>query len=447
MHCNNDVEGHVTCLNLPAERLTGWPNEDAHGCAVELVLRIFQANSHTRVTNPMALSIERGTPTTLPPGCILLRRDGTETRIEGSTSPIHDRRGALISAALVFRDVTTAHALSAKMAPMAHHDSLTDLPNRLLLGERLIEAIAGARQHGKALALLYLDVDRFKYINDSLGHPAGDRLLQALAWRLRQCVRDSDTVSRAGGDEFAVLLREIAAPEDAALAASKLLEEVRRPFVISGVDIQVTASIGIATYPADGMDDITLSKTADIALCQSKDSGRDRYQFFSPNVNDRVVERQTLEADLGGTVNGRHFILYYQPKVDLTTGLRAGVEALIRWQHPKRGLKMPSQFIELVEDTALIVPIGRWVLGEACRQTRAWHEAGESAASVAVNVSAVELRATGFVESMRTILQETGAGVEASGDRADRNLSDAGFPGNGNHTREGERHGGTDRAG
>jgi diguanylate cyclase (GGDEF)-like protein/PAS domain S-box-containing protein len=404
----SDIRGCVTYLNGAAERLTGWSNDQAVNSAVEDVLRIVDAGTRQSLPSPVGISVRENRITTLPPDCILIRRDGAEAYIEDSTSPIRDRAGAVMGAVMTFRDVTVARTLSVRMSYLAHHDSLTDLPNRLLLRERLGEAIAMAKRHSRSLALISFDVDRFKHINDSLGHPAGDNLLQVLAQRLRHCVRESDTVSRTGGDEFAVLLPEIVHPEDAAVTARKMLETAREVFRIAGSDVKVTGSAGIATYPGDGLDEDSLSKSADDALYHSKESGRDCYQFFSPDMNTRAVERQILEADLRCTVDGQQFVLHYQPKVNLATGRVVGVEALIRWYHPKRGMVLPTDFIQMAVDTALVVPIGRWVLREACRQARAWHDHGCAARYVAINVSAVELRANGFIAGVRSALEETG---------------------------------------
>ena len=405
---STDIHGHVTYLNLVAESLTGWSMRDAVGHPVEEVFRIVDAGTRAWVPNPMHAAVRENKAVALTPNCLLIRRDGAEADIEDSAAPIHDRHGVVTGAVMVFHDSSIARATSARMTYLAHHDALTDLPNRLLLSDRLAEAIAMAGHHRRKLAVLYVDLDRFKYINDSLGHATGDCLLQSVAARLRTCVRESDTVSRAGGDEFVVLLAEIAHPEDAALTADKILFELRKGYAISQPELRITASIGISTYPTDATDGAELLKDADIALYHAKDNGRDQYQFFSSEMHDRVVERQTLEADLRNAIGRGELELYYQSKFDLGSGRMTGVEALVRWNHPKRGLMLPAQFLAMAEDTALIVPVGRWVLDQACRQTRAWHDAGLTSLTVAVNISAVELRAIDFVGAVRAILTETG---------------------------------------
>jgi diguanylate cyclase (GGDEF)-like protein len=294
------------------------------------------------------------------------------------------------------------------MSYLAQHDSLTDLPNRILLTDRLTQAIAIACRHRQKLAVLFLDVDRFKHINDSLGHAIGDRMLQSVAQRLLACVRHSDTVSRQGGDEFVVLLADVAQPRDAVVSVDKILQAMSATHHIEQYDLSVTVSIGIAIYPDDGMDAEVLMKHADFAMYHAKDAGRNNYQFFKPDMNARAVERQSLENGLRHALERQEFMLQYQPKMHLETGTMMGVEALIRWRHPQRGLVPPAQFIPIAEECGFIVPIGRWVLREACRQVRAWQDAGLAHLRAAVNISAVELRAKDFVPGVRAILAETG---------------------------------------
>ena len=309
---------------------------------------------------------------------------------------------------MVFHDVSAARALSLRMAYLAQHDSLTDLPNRILLNDRLAQAIALAYRHQKKAGLLFLDVDRFKHINDSLGHAVGDRLLQSVAQRLVACVRSSDTVSRQGGDEFVILLSEMAHARDAAVIAEKVLLTLAAPHSIDEHELHITGSIGIVTYPDDAIDAETLMKNADFAMYHAKDAGRNNYQFFKPDMNFRAVERQSLENGLRHALEREEFVLHYQPKIDLESGSIIGVEALVRWRHPERGLVSPAQFIPVAEECGFIVPIGRWVLREACRQARMWQEWGLPAVRIAINISAVELRAKDFVAGVRGILAKTG---------------------------------------
>ena len=405
---STDISGQVTYLNAIAESLTGWSKDEAIGHPLEDVLRIVNGATRETAANPMALAIRENKIVALTPNCILIRRDGVESAIEDSAAPIHDRRGQVTGAVMVFHDVSVARAMILKMSYLAQHDSLTDLPNRVLLNDRLTEAIALSSRHERKLAVLFLDLDRFKHINDSLGHIVGDRLLQSVGRRLFTCVRSSDTVSRQGGDEFVVLLWEVKHAQDAAVAAEKILQALREPHLIDQHELHITGSIGIVTYPDDGTDAETLMKKADFAMYHAKETGRDSYQFFKSEMNVQAIERQSLEGSLRHAIERQELLLYYQPKINLATGGMTGVEALIRWHHPQRGLVPPGQFIAIAEECGLIVPIGRWVLSEACRQARAWQVAGLPPMCVAINISSVELRAPGFASGVRAILRETG---------------------------------------
>ena len=302
----------------------------------------------------------------------------------------------------------TALAVALLMAHSAEHDFLTGLPNRMLLNDRISQAIALAMRHKKSVAVLFLDLDGFKHINDSLGHPTGDKLLQSIAACLVKCIRGSDSVSRQGGDEFVVLLLEIDRAEDAAITARRMLEAVAKSHFVDQHDLHVTASIGISIYPTDGLDADTLIKNADTAMYQAKENGRRSFQFFKPAMNVRAVERQSLEEGLRRALERHEFVVYYQPKVDLMTGAISGAEALLRWTHPTRGAIPPAQFIPVAEDSGLILPIGAWVLRQACAQARAWLDAGLPAIAMAVNVSAVEFREQGFLDRLFAIIGETG---------------------------------------
>ena len=405
---STNVDGHVSYLNAVAERLTGWPSAEAIGRPLEDVFRIIDSDTRATVPNPMTLATRENQTVGLPPACVLIRRDGVESAIEDSSAPIHDRRGRVKGAVMVFRDVSTARAMTLKMTYSAQHDSLTDLPNRALLYDRMSQAITMAQRHQTALAVLYLDLDRFKHINDSLGHMVGDRLLQSVALRLRECVRASDTVCRLGGDEFVVLLSEVAHAHDAAACADKLLQAIRAPYGMDEHELHVTASAGIVIYPGDGVEVEALLKNADSAMYEAKDRGRNNYQFYRSDLNSNAIERQSLEGGLRHAVERHELELHYQPIMNLSTGAIAGVEALIRWQHPTLGFVLPSQFIAIAEESGLIVPIGQWVLREACRQAKVWEDAGLPLLRLAVNISAVELRSKGFVAGVETILAETG---------------------------------------
>ena len=300
-----------------------------------------------------------------------------------------------------------ARALTLEFAHSAEHDFLTGLPNRVLLNDRIGLAIKLAVRHSKRAAVLFLDLDGFKHVNDSLGHPTGDKLLQSVAARLVDCVRGCDTVSRQGGDEFVVLLSEIERTEDAAVIAKRMLQAVRETHWINGRDLHITTSVGVSVYPEDGSDAEALIKSADTAMYQAKEMGRENYRFFKSAMNDRAVERQSIEEDLRRALERGEFALHYQPKIRLKTRSIIGAEALLRWTHPDRGMVPPAQFIPIAEDCGLIRPIGEWVLREACAQASRWLASGLAFGTMAVNVSAVQFTDEGFLTRLLTILKET----------------------------------------
>ena len=405
---STDKLGNVTYLNVVAQRLTGWTDVAAIGVPLETVFRIVDSTTREVAQNPMALAMQENRTVALTPNCVLIRKDGVESAIEDSAAPIHSRSGEVVGAVMVFHDVSEARALALRMSYLAQHDSLTDLPNRIMLNDRLHQAMMQADRQKGRVAVLYMDLDRFKYTNDTLGHSIGDGLLRAVADRLRHSVRTTDTVSRQGGDEFVVLLPQIADIHDAEMIARKLLRSLREPYAVENHDLHFTVSIGIAIYPDDGMDVDTLLRHADFAMYQAKDGGRDNFQFYRPELNLQAVERHAVEASLRLALRNEEFVLYYQPRIALQTGRMVGVEALVRWRKPQHGLVLPSDFIPVAEETGLIVPIGRWVLQEACRQARLWLDAGLPPLRMSVNVSAVELRAFDFVASVRNVLIKTG---------------------------------------
>jgi diguanylate cyclase (GGDEF)-like protein/PAS domain S-box-containing protein len=404
---STDISGKVTYLNLVAESMTGWSREDATGKPLAEIFRIIDATTRTVCQNPMEVAIQQDRTVGLAANTILIRRDGAESSIEDSAAPIHDRQGKVTGAVIVFHDVSVARAMTVQMSELAQTDFLTGLPNRAHLNDRIAQAINAAHRHKRKFAVLFLDLDHFKHINDSLGHPVGDTLLQSVAKRLVRCIRDSDTVSRQGGDEFVVLLSEIAQAADAGLCAQKLLTMLKAPNFVGHHGLEISASIGISIYPDDAVDAENLIKTADTAMYQAKEHGRNNYKFFEREMNVRAVERQSIEEDLRGALERQEFVLQYQPKINLRTGEITGVEALIRWLHPQRGLVPPLMFVPVAEDSGLILPIGMWVRREACQQARAWQDAGLPPLPVAVNISVVEFRDQNFLQSVRAILKET----------------------------------------
>ncbi len=401
---STDLLGNIRFLNLAAEKMTGWPLEEATGRPFAEVLRILDATSREPVASPLEILTENNHPAS---NSILLRRDEYEIPIEGSISPIHGREGEAAGAVIVFRDVSAARAMALQITHSAEHDFLTGLPNRLLLNDRIGLAIASAQRHSNKVAVLFLDVDGFKHINDSLGHAIGDKLLQSISKRLEKCIRGGDTVSRQGGDEFVALLSEVERAEDTVPVASRMLQALGEVHSIDGHDLHVTASIGISIFPDDGPDAETLIKNADTAMYQAKENGHQSYRFFMPAMNIRAVERQSIEESLRRALERQELLLHYQPKIDLKTGKITGAEALVRWMHPTRGMMPPIEFIPVAEDCGLILPIGNWVLYEACRQAKAWKDAGLQLGSIAVNVSLMEFRDDNFLDGVLEILKAT----------------------------------------
>ncbi|MEV4777953.1 putative bifunctional diguanylate cyclase/phosphodiesterase [Burkholderia sp. LMU1-1-1.1] len=291
---------------------------------------------------------------------------------------------------------------------MAHHDFLTNLPNRLLLMERMAQAIGMAQRQGSKMAVLFIDLDRFKVINDSLGHAIGDLLLQAVGRRLLAAIRASDTASRQGGDEFVVLLAEVADERSVSGFADKLCRALAEPYELDGQTVHIGGTIGISMYPDDGEQAATLIGNADVAMYHGKQSGRDRCYFYRPEMNLRALERQRVEADLHRALTRGEFDLHYQPRVNLASGAIAGAEALLRWTHPEHGAVAPSRFIPVAEACGLIVPIGHWVLREACMQVARWKGSGRDPGVIAVNISALEFRDDGFTGRLRAALADSG---------------------------------------
>ena len=291
---------------------------------------------------------------------------------------------------------------------LAYHDGLTGLPNRSMFSKALSQSISEAKRYERRLAIAFLDLDRFKQINDTLGHEAGDQLLKEIAVRLKACVRASDTVARLGGDEFVVLLPSLEDEKYAEIVAQKILAAAARPFNLIGQEFRITASIGISTYPRDGLDEQTLTKNADIAMYQAKAEGKNNFQFYSEKLNANSLERLTLDSSLRHALERNEFRLYYQAKRDISSGRITGMEALLRWEHPDLGIVAPMQFIPIAEETGLIVPIGKWVLKTVCLQSIAWQRQGLAALSIAVNMTARQFLDEQMLADVASILAETG---------------------------------------
>jgi len=330
---------------------------------------------------------------------------------------VRDGQGRDVRRTGLIQDVTERKAQEARIEHLAYHDALTGLPNRTLLMDRLGQALSQAQRLEQQVAVLFIDLDRFKPVNDSLGHLVGDQLLKEIARRLRATLRENDTIARVGGDEFQVVVCNVGGPTGAARIAEKLMRALADPFTLEGQELHVTASLGVSLFPRDGASGELLLKYADIALYEAKGEGRNAYRFFSPEMNAQAHGRLRLENDLRRAVERRELELHYQPQLDLATGEVCAVEALVRWRHPVRGLVLPNHFIPMAEETGLVLGIGEWVLGEACRQVAQWQRdgmagGGASPPRVAVNISARQLQRPGLDGAVRRALAQSGLAAE-----------------------------------
>jgi len=330
----------------------------------------------------------------------------TTTWMLANGSPLSDARGELIEIIISFFDITHIKESEQRLDHLAHHDALTGLPNRLLFNARLQQSIERAERCSGSLALVFVDLDRFKHINDSQGHPAGDELLRQVAHRLAKAVRQEDTVARISGDEFMVLLEGVGPTEHARVAVEQLIEVFKTPLPVRGHPILMTASMGICIYPQDGQEVDELMRNADIAMYRAKEDGRNGYQFFSAELTKVAIEHAVIDTALKGALEREEFALVYQPQFDLADRKLSGVEALLRWRNPELGDISPARFVPIAEQHGMILEIGRWVLLTACRQARAWHDAGLDFGRIAVNISGNQIRGAGFAETVHEVLIE-----------------------------------------
>jgi len=339
---------------------------------------------------------------------LIIRKDGTKRYVEASVSLKQDSSGKPTGFKGVIRDITERKHIEQELENMATHDILTGLPNRLMFSQLLNHAIQAARRYQRQFAVLFIDLDRFKIINDTMGHEAGDQMLREIANRFKQSLRAVDVVSRLGGDEFIILIEEVNELNQIATLAQKILASIMKPVVILDNECRVTASIGISIFPIDGEDDQTLMKNADIAMYFAKEEGKNNYQFYSKEIKTQSTERMSIETNLRFALDRKEFFLDYQARLDFKTGMITGVEALLRWENPCLGSVTPTQFIPVAEETGLIVPIGRWVLKTACVQNMVWQGQGLPPVRISVNLSLRQLMDDNLIEDIKAILKESG---------------------------------------
>ena len=398
-----DVEGRYIAVNARFAAVYGVPVESVAGKTdIEIQIPSLVANNFASDALVLETGVTRRYDETIAD------INGRVTWVETIKVPIFNQQSELIGLAGVARDITDRKTSEERIHFLAHYDSLTELPNRFMLFERLDHLIAHARRNNKQIAILFIDLDRFKIINDSMGHHAGDALLRQVAERLNESRREVDIIARVGGDEFIVALSDVPNTETIAAVAKKLLLAICRPFHIDGQEIHITPSMGVSVYPKDGEDIVTLVKNADRAMYRVKESGRNSFEFFTPAINAFAIDKLAIETGLRLALLHNEFELQYQSQIDLSNGQIVGAEAQIRWRHPELGLIPPMRFIAIAEESGLIIPIGDWVMATACAQNQAWQDEGFPRIPVAVNLSAVQLREKNFVSRVSECLVRTG---------------------------------------
>ncbi|MDN3513682.1 MAG: PAS domain S-box protein [Candidatus Brocadia sp.] len=399
-----DCEGRIEWINEAFTRLTGYPAKDVYGQNP----RIFKSGKHDASfyqhvwQTVLNGEVWRGE-------VVNKHKDGSLYHVDQTITPLRDTYGKVTHFVAIHADITVQKQAEARILYMAQYDTLTNLPNRILFRDRLQQELAHAHRSKRLVAVMFLDLDRFKIVNDTLGHAFGDLLLKAVAGRLKGCIRKIDTVSRLGGDEFTFIVTDIDHIQDAALIAQKIHDILISPsFQVEGHEVHITPSIGIAMYPSDANDADNLIKKADTAMYHAKEQGRNTFKFYTEEMNVKNLERITLENGLRKAMGKGELLVYYQPQVDISNGQITGIEALVRWKHPELGMIYPVKFIPVAEETSLIIPIGEWVLMKACTQTKAWQDAGFPQLRLAVNLSVRQVKQKNFVDTATQILERTG---------------------------------------
>lgn len=405
--CTNS-RAEVTFANSAAQRLLNFPPGELVGCSVSKFMTLRDPRSREPITHPVLQAIANMQTGRLSFGTVLVRHDLSEIRIEDSCSPIIDASGSLQGVVMVFHDITEAYEMQAQIDHLAWHDFLTGLPNRFAIEKHLDNTLAHAASHQQQVPVLYIDLDKFKLVNDTMGHGAGDKLLVSVAERLRTCFRLVDLVGRQGGDEFIVVMAPGSKCEEAVLAGARILETLSKSYHIGGSEVRTGCSVGIAVFPEHGSNAETLLHNADTALQSVKTSGRNSCRVFSYELHSDTLERRLMEKELRSALRDGNFCLFYQPKVQLRDGKIRGCEALLRWHHPQWGWVPPIKFIPCAEASGLIDLLGQWVFGEAIRQAEAWKMGGIEFGHIAINISTQELRHPNFIENINTQLKSSG---------------------------------------
>ena len=400
-----DLKQRITAWNPAAEAIFGFPSYDAIGKSVPFLLCSEATRGPAEAMCAELLDTNESNKTTLAN----VTRGGRTVHCEWYNTPLVDAAGKVVGFASLVQDITERLNTERTIHYMAHHDALTGMPNRRLMQDRLHQAIMAARRKQRHVGVLFIDLDRFKVVNDTLGHDTGDFILKEIARRLVTCVREVDTVSREGGDEFVVILPDLERPEHARVVADKILRELARPVEIGGHDIHVTPSIGISHYPNDATDVQQLLKQADNAMYQAKDAGRNTVRFFTNDLNFLLARRLEVESKLRKAIENEEFFLRYQPQIDIATGRISGMEALIRWNDPQKGEIFPKDFIFVAEELGLIVPIGEWVFRTACAQLKQWADDGLAPVTVSINISPRQFMSRRLVSTLLGIIRDTGA--------------------------------------
>ena len=390
----------ITSFNKKAEEITGYSLEEVIGkkCSV------FAMNTCTKKCGLFAHDV---TKPIMAKECIIRRKDREERVLSKNVDVLRDVQGNIIGGVESFEDITDRKKTEEVLNYMAYYDILTGLPNRTLFTDRLNSAVSYAYRNKEMIAVMFLDLDNFKVINDILGHSVGDQLLQGVAERLIGCLRENDTIARLGGDEFILLAKQINNEDDVVKITEKIREVLKLSFNFDGNELHTTTSIGVSIYPHDGKDSQTLLRNADTALYRAKAQGRDNYQLYTASMNAKTSERLVLENRIYKALAQEEFVIYYQPQVDLVSGEIFGMEALLRWQHPEFGMVYPTEFIPILEDVGLIAPVGEWVLKTACRQNKIWQDAGFPAMRIAINMSPKQFQQQDLVEMVDRVLRET----------------------------------------